>query len=263
MKILVSACLLGERCKYNGGDNRCERVLALSEKHELIPVCPECLGGLPTPRTPAEIVDGIVTARDGTVVDRQFREGAEAALKIARDHGTCLAVLQSRSPSCGSKQVYDGSFSGRLMPGKGVFAQRLAEEGIPAIDAEDLETITDFQFRVYSELLNVPAGSTISYKELGQRIGCRSAQAIGQALKRNPFPPYVPCHRVVRSDGSLGGYCGQTEGEALDRKKNLLEAEGIATKQHEETDNNSISRDHGTVFQRRQSVRSGKKGKAW
>lgn len=230
MKILVSACLLGERCKYNGGDNRCRRVMALGQKHELIPVCPECLGGLPTPRTPAEIVDGVVTAGDGTVVDKEFREGAAAALRIARDHGTCLAVLQSRSPSCGAKQVYDGSFSGTLKPGKGVFAQLLSDEGIPAIDVEDLNSITDFQFRVYSELLNVPAGSTVSYRELGERIGCRSAQAIGQALKRNPFAPFVPCHRVVRSDGGLGGYSGQTEGELLEKKRRLLEEEGAIAK---------------------------------
>lgn len=225
MKILVSACLLGERCKYNGGDNRCSRVLALARYHDLVPVCPECLGGLPTPRIPAEIVDGVVTSREGKVVDREFREGAEAALRVAREHGTSLAVLQPRSPSCGSKQVYDGTFSGTLRSGKGVFAQLLADEGIPVIDAGDLEAVTDFQFRVYSELLNVPPGITISYKELGQRIGCRSAQAIGQALRRNPFAPVVPCHRVVRSDGSLGGYCGQTEGAELERKKALLEDE--------------------------------------
>ena len=75
------------------------------------------------------------------------------------------------------------------------------------------------------ELLNVPAGSTITYGELARRIGCRSAQAVGQALKRNPFAPHVPCHRVVAADGSIGGYFGEREGEMIDRKRKLLEKE--------------------------------------
>ena len=75
------------------------------------------------------------------------------------------------------------------------------------------------------ELLNVPAGSTITYGELARRIGCRSAQAVGQALKRNPFAPHVPCHRVVAADGSIGGYFGEREGEMIERKRKLLEKE--------------------------------------
>ena len=82
--------------------------------------------------------------------------------------------------------------------------------------------ITPFQRKVYLELLNVPAGETISYGELARRIGCRSAQAVGQALKRNPFAPYVPCHRVVAKDGSLCGYFGQRDGEHIERKRELL-----------------------------------------
>lgn len=85
--------------------------------------------------------------------------------------------------------------------------------------------ITPFQCKVYLELLNVPAGETITYGELARRIGCRSAQAVGQALKRNPFAPEVPCHRVVAADGSLGGYNGERGGEMLERKRALLVAE--------------------------------------
>lgn len=85
--------------------------------------------------------------------------------------------------------------------------------------------ITPFQRQVYLELLTVPRGETISYGELARRIGCRSAQAIGQALKRNPFAPEVPCHRVVAADGTLGGYNGTRDGEQLHRKRALLEAE--------------------------------------
>lgn len=86
-------------------------------------------------------------------------------------------------------------------------------------------SITEFQRRVYLALLDVPRGATISYKELGARIGCGSAQAIGQALKRNPFAPDVPCHRVIASDGCIGGFHGQRNGEMIDRKRRMLEEE--------------------------------------
>lgn len=88
-------------------------------------------------------------------------------------------------------------------------------------------TITEFQRSVYLELLNVPKGETITYAQLARRVGCRSAQAVGQALKRNPFAPEVPCHRVISSKGTIGGFMGQTEGEALLRKRQLLESEGV------------------------------------
>ena len=87
------------------------------------------------------------------------------------------------------------------------------------------EEITEFQRRVYLELLNVPHGTTITYGELAQRIGCRSAQAVGQALRRNPFAPNVPCHRVIASNGSIGGFHGQREGEMIEKKRQLLERE--------------------------------------
>lgn len=87
------------------------------------------------------------------------------------------------------------------------------------------KSITDFQRKVYLALLDVPRGETISYKELGLRIGCRSAQAIGQALKRNPFAPEVPCHRVIASDGSIGGFHGQRDGGMIEKKIRLLEEE--------------------------------------
>lgn len=89
------------------------------------------------------------------------------------------------------------------------------------------KSITEFQRKVYLALLEVPRGETISYKELGLRIGCRSAQAIGQALKRNPFAPEVPCHRVIASDGSIGGFHGQRDGEMIEKKIKLLEEEKL------------------------------------
>ena len=86
--------------------------------------------------------------------------------------------------------------------------------------------ITNFQRKVYLALLDVPRGTTVSYKELGKMIGCKSARAIGQALKRNPFAPDVPCHRVINSDGTIGGFHGQRDGEMIDKKQKLLESEG-------------------------------------
>ena len=138
MKIMVSGCLLGENCKYNGGNNYSEKAAEYIKGHEVISVCPECLGGLPTPRIPAEIVDGIVTNREGQVVDEEFRKGAQIALEIARKEQIDVAILQSRSPSCGSKQIYDGTFSGVKVDGQGVFAKMLKEQGFHMIDVEDL-----------------------------------------------------------------------------------------------------------------------------
>ena len=139
MKIMVSACLLGENCKYSGGNNRDERVLAFLEGHEVIPVCPEVMGGLPTPRLPAEIVGGEVINKAGASVDQVFRLGAQKALEIALREKIDLAILQSRSPSCGVKEIYDGTFSGRRIAGQGVFAALLAHSGIAVMDREDLK----------------------------------------------------------------------------------------------------------------------------
>lgn len=138
MKILVSACLLGRDCKYNGGNNYSEKVAEYVKGHDVIPVCPEVAGGLPIPRIPCEIVGGTVTNRNGESKDREFRAGADICLKKALEEKVDLAILQSRSPSCGAKQIYDGSFTGKLIPGKGVFAEMLSEKGIKIIDLEDL-----------------------------------------------------------------------------------------------------------------------------
>ena len=140
MKIMVSACLAGENCKYNSGNNRSEKVLQLMEGNEVILVCPEQMGGLPTPRVPAEIKDGIVTARDGRIVDAEFRRGAEKCLEIAERERPDLIVLQPRSPSCGVKQRYDGTFTGTLTDGPGVTTELLIKNGFRVIDAEDLDS---------------------------------------------------------------------------------------------------------------------------
>lgn len=144
MKIAVSACLLGENCKYSGGNNRSERLLSELAKHpeiEIIPVCPEVAGGLPTPRPPAEIVDGEVVNNCGVSVDAEYRAGVAAEMARLKPHiesGELAAVLQSRSPSCGVHEVYDGTFTGRLIAGRGLFAQALAESDVALIDISDL-----------------------------------------------------------------------------------------------------------------------------
>ena len=138
MKILVSACLLGKNCKYNGGNNLNQNVLDFIEGHEVIGVCPEQLGGLSTPRLPAEIVEGVVTNKEGISVDAEFRKGAQEALAAAMENKVDLAILQSRSPSCGVKEIYDGSFCGKKIKGQGVFAKLLSAHGIEVLDAEDV-----------------------------------------------------------------------------------------------------------------------------
>ena len=137
--ILVSACLLGVRCKYSGGDNACPAVIALKERYGLIPVCPEQMGGLPTPRPASERDGDRVINRAGEDVSHQFYRGAEATLNLARLFDCRRAVLKARSPSCGSGEIYDGSFSGRLISGDGVTARLLKENGITVYSEENLE----------------------------------------------------------------------------------------------------------------------------
>lgn len=138
MTFLVSACLLGENCKYNGGNNRNERVLRYVAGHEVIPVCPEMLGGLPSPRRPVEWRDGHAVTRDGDDWTAEFQLGVVCALEMIDGKHIDLAILQSRSPTCGVKQVYDGTFTGTKIPGQGVLARALAERGIPLMDAGDV-----------------------------------------------------------------------------------------------------------------------------
>lgn len=138
MKILVSACLLGENCKYNGGNNYCERLTDIIKSNEVISVCPEVMGGLPIPRKPGEIHYGKVIDTEGVSIDAEFRRGAQLVLDIAKREKIEMAILQSRSPSCGVNQIYDGTFSHRLIVGMGVCARLLKDNGFRVVDVEDL-----------------------------------------------------------------------------------------------------------------------------
>lgn len=138
MKIIVSACLLGRNCKYNGGNNYDEKIVEYLKGKQIIEVCPEVLAGLGVPRTPIEIVDGVLLDRDGNTVDLALRDAVRQILEQLQDEEIECAILKSRSPTCGVRQVYDGTFSGKLTDGSGTLAQALKDAGYKVIDAEEL-----------------------------------------------------------------------------------------------------------------------------
>ena len=131
MKILISACLLGIPCRYDGAAKTQPWAEELARRHELVPVCPEQLGGLPTPRDPSERWGDRVVMNTGADVTAQYRRGAEAALRLCRMLGCEAAILKERSPSCGHGTIYDGTFTGTLTAGDGVTAELLLRNGIP------------------------------------------------------------------------------------------------------------------------------------
>ena len=138
MKIIVSACLLGRNCKYNGGNNYDAKVAAFLEDKEVIAVCPEELAGLGVPRVPMEIVNGTLINREGVNVDGPVRAAIAQILEQLQGQDIECAILKSRSPTCGVHQVYDGSFSGTLIDGAGTLAQALLSAGYVVMDNEDI-----------------------------------------------------------------------------------------------------------------------------
>ena len=137
MKVLVSACLMGENCKYNGGNNYDPAVAAFVKDRQVIPVCPEVLAGLGVPRTPIEIVNGQLKDRYGNSVAEPMAEAVEKILRQLEGEEIECVILKSRSPTCGVEQVYDGTFSGRLVDGMGVLAEALQKAGYKVVDSED------------------------------------------------------------------------------------------------------------------------------
>ncbi|HBY58963.1 MAG TPA: DUF523 domain-containing protein [Solibacterales bacterium] len=159
MKVLVSACLLGEKVRYDGRDQdrRSTAIGRLLAEGRAVAVCPEVAGGLGVPRLPSEIqagdgagvLDGkmrVLDARGGDVT-AAFVRGAEQALAVARDHGIRVAILKSRSPSCGNAGVYDGTFQRRLIPGRGVTAELLERHGVRVFSEDEIEQAMDFAER--------------------------------------------------------------------------------------------------------------------
>ena len=141
MRILISACLLGVPCRYDGASKERPDILRLAERHQLVPVCPEQMGGLPTPRPPAERRGDAVVTRTGADVTAQYRRGAEEALRLCLALGCRAAVLKERSPSCGQGVVYDGTFTGTLTAGNGVAAELLTAHGIPVYGESQIEEL--------------------------------------------------------------------------------------------------------------------------
>ena len=137
-KILVSACLLGTNCKYDGGNNKNELVLNYLEDKQVIPICPEVMGGLPTPRIGAEQLNNKVITKTGKDVTKNFKKGADEVLYLANLFDVKKALLKARSPSCGYKKVYDGSFSHTIIDGNGETAELLRQNGIEIITEEDI-----------------------------------------------------------------------------------------------------------------------------
>lgn len=139
MTVLVSACLLGVSCRYDGRSKGHPLAAELLKKHTVIPVCPEMLGGLPTPRPPAERQGDGVFTECGADVTENYRRGAEEVLRLARLYGCTVAILKERSPACGSGQIYDGSFSHTLTDGFGVAAELLERSGVRVMGESEIE----------------------------------------------------------------------------------------------------------------------------
>ena len=141
MRLLVSACLLGVHCRYDGKSNQLPALETLLAQHACIPVCPEILGGLPTPRPPAECQGALVRNREGADVTQAFHRGAAETLHLAALYHCEAALLKERSPSCGCGTIYDGSFSKTLVPGDGITAQALKAQGLRVYGESQLDEL--------------------------------------------------------------------------------------------------------------------------
>ena len=143
MKLMVSACLLGLPCRYDGASKPYPQMAALAEQHTLVPVCPEQMGGLPTPRPPAEQQGDRVINTDGIDVTDAYTRGAEQCLQLCRLLGCDGALLKENSPSCGKDHIYDGTFTKRLVAGQGVTARHLTAAGIEVYGESDIPTLLE------------------------------------------------------------------------------------------------------------------------
>lgn len=141
MNILVSACLLGINCKYDGGNNLRKEVKELSDKHNLVPFCPEVYGGLTTPRIPSERLGDKVINKEGRDVTENFVRGAKEALRMAQAFDCKCAIFKAKSPSCGCGKIYDGTFTGTLTDGDGVTAELLKKHGMIVLTENEISSI--------------------------------------------------------------------------------------------------------------------------
>ena len=222
MTILISACLLGLPCRYDGASKPCPAAEELRKQHTLIPFCPECMGGLPTTREPAEIAGDRVVNRAGQDVTAEYRRGAEGALALCRMYGCDCAVLKEKSPSCGHGRIYDGTFTGTLTKGDGITASLLLENGIPVYGESDipdlLKRCTAIPFTkmhgigndyVYIDQISCPAVEDMA--SLAVEMSARRF-SVGSDGVIFVCPPEDPVHhgrmRMFNADGSEGAMCG-------------------------------------------------------
>ncbi len=140
-KIIVSACLLGCDCRYKGDNCKNERIINLSKEHTIIPVCPEQMGGLSTPRDPSEIVGDQFISNKGKDVTKEYTKGAHMALNIAKLNNAKIAILKYKSPSCSKGMIYDGTFSGRLIKGNGITADLFIKNGIDVYTEDEIDKV--------------------------------------------------------------------------------------------------------------------------
>ena len=146
IKVLISACLLGDNVKYSGGNNLKPELVTLLEKYnvKIVKICPECFAGLPIPRVPSEIREDKVFSKDGRDITEEFLSGAEKTYQVAKRKQVDFAILKERSPSCGSSYIYDGSFSGNVIQGQGLTAKKLSKENIIIFSEENLKEIEKY-----------------------------------------------------------------------------------------------------------------------
>ena len=143
MNVLISACLMGVYCRYDGKTKQNDKIEALMNQYTLIPVCPEILGGLPTPRPAVEIQNGRAINKEGKDVSDEFERGAKEVLRLAKLYQCELAILKERSPSCGSQKIYDGTFSGTIIDGNGYTTQLLLDHGIQVIGESQIDALLE------------------------------------------------------------------------------------------------------------------------
>lgn len=141
--ILVSACLLGDNCKYNGGNNYSKKVELLKERYNIVPICPEVFGGLKAPRVPSEIKDDAVINKNGKDVTFNFNEGAHKVINIVNFLHIKKAVLMERSPSCGVHQIYNGKFNGTLINGMGYTSRLLKAKGVQLYTIDEIDELIE------------------------------------------------------------------------------------------------------------------------
>ena len=236
-KILISACLLGEKTRYDGGDNLIEGLMDFTKFYDVVPFCPEVEGGLPTPRIPSEIKNSAVVNKEGEDVTRYFEHGAHKALNICSFLGIRLAILKDGSPSCGSRRIHDGKFTGNKIDGLGVTAQKLIEAGIKVYaDTDGLDFL--FPERKRSErpyMRENPAERKRAYRkkryEGEKKEDAVAASETAEGGEKKEFRAHRPFHKGFKGKSSFhgkGNFSGK-EGSSVNggyRKKDGAEAKG-------------------------------------